>query len=52
MTLFCLFLHVATTRYISILAHPFFFHSREMEWIMENMWVIKRVLESQGDAHG
>jgi hypothetical protein len=37
---------------------PFFFHSRETassreikEWIMEDMWDIKRVILSQGDAH-
>jgi hypothetical protein len=37
---------------------PFFFRSCEIassrkikEWIMEDMWDIKRVLESQGDAH-
>jgi hypothetical protein len=55
MTLLCLFLHVATTRYVSILAHPILHEtmsSCEMkEWIMEDMWDIKRVLESQGDVH-
>jgi hypothetical protein len=31
---------------------PFFFRSREMkEWIMEDMWDIKMVLDSQGDVH-
>jgi hypothetical protein len=58
MALLCFFLHVATIIHISILAHPFLFRSHETvssceikEWIMEDMWDIKRVLESQEDAH-
>jgi hypothetical protein len=56
MALLYLFLHVATTRHVSILVHPPFFHScetvssSEMEWIMEDMWDIKKVLESQVDV--
>jgi hypothetical protein len=58
MALLCFFLHVATIIHISILAHPFLFCSHETassceinEWTMEDMWDIKRVLESQEDAH-
>jgi hypothetical protein len=58
MALLCLVLHIATTKHVSIFVHPLFFRScrtvnpREIkEWILVDMWDIKKVLESEGDVH-